>query len=175
MQSIPATFSDPVHDLRYRIADLLANIEVEDDGLDARTATLALLETAYGAALTFCATPDRARRHVGDAVDVIHAGALARRTRKTAGDATGPARDRRGTPPGAATLAGRPFLAVTVALLSWVTIGFLAHRGPLSPWNLLGPLFCTALALVSAYRFLVSSGYMRPWALFSRGQRLRAL
>ena len=66
-------------------------------------------------------------------------------------------------------------MAVTVAILSWVTIGFLAHRGPLSPWNLLGPLFCTALALVSAYRFLVSGGYMRPWALFSRGQRLRAL
>src|SRR5579863_2983807 len=98
MQSSPATFSDPVHDLRYRIADLLANIEAENDGLDARTATLALLETAYRAALTFCATPDRARRHVGDAVDNIHAGALIRRTRKTAGDSTSPPRDRRGTP-----------------------------------------------------------------------------
>ena len=174
MQSIPATFSDPVHDLRYRIADLLANVEAENDGLDARTATLALLETAYGAALTFCATPDRARRHVGDAVDTIHVGALARRTPKAAGDSRR-AGDRVYTLPAAAPLAGRPFLAVTVALLSWVTIGFLAHRGPLSPWNLLGPLFCTALALVSAYRFLVSSGYMRPWALFSRGQRLRAL
>ena len=69
MSSIPATFSDPVHELRYRIADLLAHIETENDGLDARTATLALLETAYGAALTFCASPDRARRHVGAAVD----------------------------------------------------------------------------------------------------------
>ena len=74
MQSSPATFSDPVHDLRYRIADLLANIEAENAGLDARTATLALVETAYGAALTFCATPERARRHVGDAVATIHAG-----------------------------------------------------------------------------------------------------
>jgi hypothetical protein len=175
MQSIPATFSDPVHDLRYQIADLLANIEAENAGLDARTATLALVETAYGAALTFCATPEHARRHVGEAVDTIHAGALVRRTRKTAGHSTSPAKDGRGAPATAATLAGRPFLAVTVALLSWVTIGFLAHRGPLSPWNLLGPLFCTALALVSAYRFLVSSGYMRPWALFSRGQRLRTL
>ncbi len=174
MQSSHATFSDPVHDLRFRIADLLATIEAENAGLDARTATLALVETAYGAALTFCATPDNARRHVGEAVDNIHAGALVRRTRRTAGHSTSPARDG-GAPPAAATLAGRPFLAVTVALLSWVTIGFLAHRGPLSPWNLLGPAFCTALALVSAYRFLVAGRYMRPWALFSRGQRLRAL
>ena len=41
MQSSPATFSDPVHDLRYQIADLLAIIEAENAGLDARTATLA--------------------------------------------------------------------------------------------------------------------------------------
>ena len=67
------------------------------------------------------------------------------------------------------------FLAITVAVLSWATIVFLAQRGPVSPWNLLGPLFCTALALVTAYRFLVAGGYMRPLTLFSRGQRLRAL
>jgi hypothetical protein len=178
MSSIPATFSDPVHELRYRIADLLANIETENDGLDPRTATLALLETAYGAALTFCTSPDRARRHVGAAVDQIHAGTVARRTGPSAGDSTtpsSPARGRRGSPPPAAPLAGRLFLAITVAVLSWATIVFLAHRGPVSPWNLLGPLFCTALALVTAYRFLVSGGYMRPWWLFSRGQRLRAL
>ena len=69
MHSIPATFSDPVHALRYRIADLLARVEAENDGLDARTATLALLETAFGAALTFSSSPDRARRHVDAAVD----------------------------------------------------------------------------------------------------------
>ena len=178
MTAIPATFSDPVHELRYRIADLLATIETENDGLDARTATLALLETAYGAALTFCVSPDRARRLVGAAVDQIHAGALARRAGAGPGDPTtppSPARGRRGSPPPATPLAGRLFLAITVAVLSWATIVFLAHRGPVSPWNLLGPLFCTALALVTAYRFLVAGGYMRPWALFSRGQRLRAL
>ena len=175
MQSSPAVaFSDPVHDLRYRIADLLANIEAESDGLDARAATLALVETAFGAALTFCATPDRALRHLGDAVDTIHAGALVRRTPKAAGDSRR-AEHRLGARPAAAPLAGRPFWAVTVAVLSWVTIGFLTHRGPLSPWNLLGPVFCTALAVVSTYRFLVAGGYMRRWALFSRGQRLRAL
>jgi hypothetical protein len=64
---------------------------------------------------------------------------------------------------------------VTVAVLSWATIVFMAHRGPVSPWNLLGPLFCTALALVTAYRFLTTGGYIRRWALFSRPQRLRSL
>ena len=34
MSSSPATFSDPVHQLRYRIADLLADIETENEGLD---------------------------------------------------------------------------------------------------------------------------------------------
>ena len=75
----------------------------------------------------------------------------------------------------ASPLAGRTFMAVTVAILSWATIVFLAHLGPVSPWNLLGPLFCTVLAVGSAYRFLVSAGHMRPWALFSREQRLRPL
>jgi hypothetical protein len=59
-------------------------------------------------------------------------------------------------------------------MLSWATVVFMAHRGPVSPWNLLGPLFCTALALVTAYRFFVSGGHIRPRALFSR-PRLRSL
>jgi hypothetical protein len=178
MQSIPASFSDPVHALRYRIADLLARVEAENDGLDARTATLALLETAFGAALTFSASPDRARRHVDAAVDKIHTSARAARARSSDRDTdpitTVPARGRRAAST-VAPLAGRLFLAVTIAMLSWATVVFMAHRGSVSPWNLLGPLFCTALALVTAYRFLVSGGYIRPWALFSRQQRLRSL
>jgi hypothetical protein len=177
MQSIPANFSDPVHALRYRIADLLARVEAENDGLDARTATIALLETAFGAALTFSASPDRARRHVDDAVNSIHASARAARPSSPNGDAdpttTVPARGRRGAS-SAAPLAGRLFLAVTVAMLSWATVVFMAHRGSVSPWNLLGPLFCTVLAVVTAYRFRVSGGFIRPWALFSRQQRLRS-
>lgn len=177
MSSIHGTFSDPVHLLRYRIADLLANIEIEKGGLDARTATMALLETAYGAALTFCASPDRARRHVGAAVDRIHARALARQVRSCDRQTIppyAPAIGLHDAPTAATRLGGRLFLAITVAVFSWATIVFLAHRGPVSPWNLLGPLFCTALALVTGYRFLVSGGYMRPWGLFARGQRLRA-
>ncbi len=178
MQSIPASFTDPVHALRYRIADLLARVEAESDGLDARTATTALLETAFGAALTFSTSPDRARRHVDAAVDKIHTSARAARASSPDGDADSttivPARGRRAAST-AAPLAGRLFLALTVAMLSWATIVFMAHRGPVSSWNLLGPLFCTALALVTAYRFLVTGGYIRPWGLFSRGQRLRSL
>lgn len=188
MHTTTPTFSDPVHEIRYRIADLLAQIEVDKDGLDPRIATLALLETAYGAALTFCPSPDRARRHVDTTVQKIHSGNLARPVGAWTHDAAPPVppvQDRRTTSPAssplaASSLAGSPlaarvFLAVTVAILSWATVVFLAYRGPLSPWNLLGPLFCTLLALVSAYRFLVSGGYMRPWALFSRQQRLRPL
>jgi hypothetical protein len=178
MHSIPATFSDPVHALRYRIADLLARVEAENDGLDARTATLALLETAFGAALTFSSSPDRARRHVDAAINKIHAGARATSatsgTDDTNSTTTVPARGGRAAS-AAAPLAGRLFLAVTVAVLSWATIVFMAHRGPVSPWNLLGPLFCTALALVTAYRFLTTGGYIRRWALFSRQERLRSL
>ncbi len=165
---VPTTFSDAIRALRYQIADLLANIEAENHGLDARTATLALLDTAYGAALTFCATPDRARHHVGDAIDSIHAGALARGARKTAAEAVSSATRRDAWTRPAAPPSGRPFLAVTVAVLSWLTIAFLAHRGPVSPWNLLGPVFCTALAVMSAYRFVVSGGYIRPGLALSR-------
>ena len=175
MNSTTPTCSDPVHEVRYRIADLLARIETENDGLDPRAATLALLETAFGAALTFCRSPDRARHHVDTTVRRIHAGDLA----QLPGERTGghiptatPAATRAGAP-GASPLASTVFLAATVAILSWVTVVFLAHRGPLSPWNLLGPMFCTLLALVSVYRFLVSSGHMRPWALFSREHRFR--
>lgn len=177
MHSTIPVFSDPVREVRYRIADLLAQIEAENNGLDPRAATLALLETAFGAALTFCRSPDRARQHVDSAVRSIHAGDLA----QSPGEPTG------GRPPaatravaGAGTAGGTPlgarvFLAATVAILSWATVVFLAHRGSLSPWNLLGPLFCTLLALVSAYRFLVSSGHMRPWAFLSRPRRSPAL
>ena len=173
--TIPA-FSDPVHEVRYRIADLLAQIEADNNGLDPRTATLALLETAFGAALTFCRSPDRARQHVDIAVRRIHAGDLAQIPGKGQGArvrAVAPAI----TPAGISAvspLASRVFLATTVAILSWATVVFLAHRGSLSPWNLLGPLFCTLLAFVSAYRFLISSGHMRPWAVFSRQHRSRA-
>lgn len=169
--------SDPVHALRYRIAELLADIETEQQGLDARTATAALLETAYGAALTFCASAERARRHVDGLVDKIHSAALARpKATRPEGPPSPhtPARGARGPSPAAAPLAGRTFLAITVAVLSWATIVFMAHRGPVSPWNLLGPLFCTVLALVSAYRSLVAGGHMRPWAPLSRQQRLRS-
>ena len=174
--TIPA-FSDPVHEVRYRIADLLAQIEADNNGLDPRTATLALLETAFGAALTFCRSPDRARQHVDIAVRRIHAGDLAQIPERRAPGhvpAATPAVTR-ARAPGASPLASTVFLAATVAILSWATVVFLAHRGPLSPWNLLGPLFCTLLALVSAYRFLISSGHMRPWAFFSRQHRFRAL
>ncbi len=177
MHATTASFSDPVHDLRYRIADLLARVEAEQRGLDARAATLALLETAYGAALTFSPSPDRARRHVDAAVDRIHAGAVARASTAHEDDTDAPAAPARGGragSPAPAPLAGRMFMALTVAILSWATIVFLAQRGPVSPWNLLGPLFCTALALVSAYQFLTSAGHMRPCALFSREDRVRA-
>jgi hypothetical protein len=175
MQLAP-TFSDPVHELRYRIADLLAQIEAERNGLDARSATQALLETAYGAALTFCLSPNRARRHVSTAVEKIHAGDAARPAISPP-DRSGPPTPARGgrVSSSASPLAGRMFMAVTVAVLSWATIVFLAHRGPISPWNLLGPLFCTALAFMSAYRYLVAGGHMRPWSLFTRTQRLRPL
>jgi hypothetical protein len=178
--------SGPVHDLRYRIADLLARIEAENDGLDPASATLALLETAFGATLTFCRSPDRARQHLDAAVERIHADHLTQSgAARTA--LAGPAQTRTGerASPSLRQAAGpavsargsqaspRVFLAVTVAVFSWATVVFLAHRGPLSPWNLLGPLFCTLLALVSAYRFLVGSRYIRPWSIFSREPRLR--
>ena len=175
MNSTTPAFSDPAHDLRSRIADLLARIETENDGLDPRAATRALLETAFGAALTFCRSPDRARQHVDTTVRRIHAGDLAQFPRERAGGhipTATPAATRAGAP-GGSPLASPVFLAVTVAILSWITVVFLAHRGPLSPWNLLGPMFCTLLALISVYRFLISSGHMRPWALFSREHRFR--
>jgi hypothetical protein len=176
MQLAPI-FSDPVHDVRYRIADLLAQIEAERSGLDARTATQALLETAYGAALTFCRSPDGARGHVNTTVERIHSRDVARPPIAST-DRSGPpnpARGARGLSSSASPLAGRMFMAITVAVLSWATIVFLAHRGAVSPWNLLGPLFCTALALTSAYRFLVAGGHMRPWSLFTRPRHLRPL
>lgn len=157
MQSPHAAVPDAVHDLRYRITDLLAEIEAEKSGLDPRTATVALLETAYGAALTFCSSATRARHHVDALVQKIHAGHGTAAQRPAAIQSTP---------------TSRLYLAIMVAVLSWVTVVFLAHRGPVSPWNLLGPVFCTVLALVTAYRFLVSSGFMRPLQLFSRGQRL---
>lgn len=178
--------SIPVHDLRYRIADLLARIEAENDGLDPASATLALLETAFGATLTLCRSPDRARQHLDAAVERIHTDHLTQSGPTQTGPAGFPqtrTRERASASlrqvarpsvsAGGSQASQRVFLAVTVAVLSWATVVFLAHRGPLSPWNLLGPLFCTLLALVSAYRFLVSSGYMRPWSLFSREPRLR--
>jgi hypothetical protein len=173
--TIPA-FPDPVREVRYRIADLLAQIEADNNGLDPRTAMLALLETAFGAALTFCRSPDRARQHVDIAVQRIHAGDLAQIAGEGQGDRV-PAVASPVTPAGTAAASpqvARVFVATTVAILSWATVVFLAHRGSLSPWNLLGPLFCTLLAFVSAYRFVISSGHMRPWAFFSRHHRARA-
>jgi hypothetical protein len=174
---LATTFSDPVHDLRYRIADLLARIETEEHGLDAGVATQALLETAYGAALTFCSSPDRARRHVDTAVERIHSGASRPSGFVRAGhsEPPTPARGERGSSSHASPPAGQFVMAVVVAVLSWATIAFLARRGPISPWNLLGPLFCTALALVSAYRHLVAGRFMRPWSLFTRPRHVRAL
>ena len=177
MHTTTTTFSDPVLDVRYRIADLLAQLEADNHGLDPRTATRALLETAFGAAMTFCGSPERARQHVDRAVRTIQLGDRTRISGEVP-DRQVPAATTTPSPTAtdaACPLAARVLLAATVAILSWGTVLFLPHRGALSPWNLLGPMFCTLLAIVSAYRFLVSSGHMRPWALFSRQQRVRAL
>jgi hypothetical protein len=182
----PVSAPISVPDLRYRIADLLAQIEADNESLAPADATQALLETAFGAALTFCSSPDRARQHMDSTIEGIHtdhlhqsggtqkalASSVKGRTSERARSSLRTATHSLASP-GRFHASQRAFLAVAVAILSWATVVFLAHRGQLSAWNLLGPLFCTLLAMISGYRFLVLGGHMRHWAFLSRGQRLR--
>jgi hypothetical protein len=148
------------HELHVRLADLLADVETRNHGLDPALAASALVETAYGAALTFCEDSEHARRHIRGVVDAL--------------DKHHPAR---ALEPEAAVsnvqTASKVVLIVSVAILAWLTIVFLARRGAFSLWNLIGPVFCTLLAMVTLYRFLVEQGRIRPWSFLDRGTRSR--
>src|SRR4051812_42346079 len=130
------------HHIRFRLADLLAEIEASHHGLDPAVAVAALVDTAFQAALTCSSSPDQAREHIHAALDALQ---------------------ERHVEPTPQPPTARVLLVFAVTSLAWITIVFLARRGTLSSWNFIGPGFCTALAITTVYRHLVESARIRPF------------
>jgi hypothetical protein len=152
-------------DLRFQIADLLARAEAAEGGLDPRMAALALIETAYAASLTYCRDDAQAQHDLHTLIEAVR--------QSRTGQGSSASQPAPAVPPSdGASPRARLALVTAVTFLSWATVIFMSRRAPLSPWNFLGPAFCTVFALGTVYRFLVAHRWMRPWrVLSSRGVR----